>query len=96
MFVFIYNCQLFGQLSISSLGTSYTIDFDNTVSGINSGQFTGTGFQSSPSSGQIDSDGIIVTGFNDGSLSFGETGTSGDFAPVRMMEQSLRVGYTHF
>jgi hypothetical protein len=79
MFVFIYNCQLFGQLSISSLGTSYTIDFDNTVSGINSGQFTGTGFQSSPSSGQIDSDGIIATGFSS-SLSFGGTGTSGDFA----------------
>ena len=79
MFVFIYYCQLFGQLSISSLGTSYTIDFDNTVSGINSGQFTGTGFQSSPSSGQIDSDGIIATGFSS-SLSFGGTGTSGDFA----------------
>ena len=70
----------FAQLSISSLGTSYTIDFDNTVSGVNSGEFDGSGFASSPSDGQLDCDGIIATGLSDGDGAFGTDKTSGDFA----------------
>ena len=70
----------FAQLSISSLGTSSTIDFDNTVSGVNSGEFDGSGFASSPSDGQLDCDGIIATGLSDGDGAFGTDKTSGDFA----------------
>lgn len=42
--------------------------------------FTGGGFTATPSSGQLDSDVWIVTGFSDGTLNFGGTQTSGDFA----------------
>ncbi len=42
--------------------------------------FTGSGFASSPSAGQLDSDSWIVTGFSDGSVTFGGTETTGDFA----------------
>lgn len=71
---------LIAQLSITNLSANFTIDFDNTVSGINNGQFNGTGLNSSPSSGQIDSDGIRVTGLSDGDATFGGTHEAGDFA----------------
>ena len=58
------SVRTFGQLSISSEGTPFTIDFDNSVTGVNNGQFAGSGFQSAPSAGQIDSDGIIVTNYH--------------------------------
>ena len=59
------------QLSLISISTSSTIDFDS---------FTGAGFASAPAAGQLDSDTIIVTGLSDGDLAFGATGDSGDFA----------------
>jgi len=64
---------------ISSEDTSFIIDFDTTVSGVNEGEFDGTGFVSSPATGQLDSDAWEVTGLSDGSLSYGGTGTSGDY-----------------
>jgi hypothetical protein len=70
----------FAQLSITNSGVNYTIDFDNTVAGVSVGQFTGTGFTPNPSSGQLDSDAWAVTGLSDGSLTFGGTATTGDFA----------------
>ena len=42
--------------------------------------FTGSGFSPTPLAGQLDSNDIIVTGLNDGDLTFGGTGTTGDFA----------------
>jgi Ca2+-binding RTX toxin-like protein len=42
--------------------------------------FRGTGFAPVPSSGQLDSDRVRVTGLSDGDLSFGGTADSGDFA----------------
>ncbi|MCK5372470.1 MAG: hypothetical protein KAQ62_28100, partial [Cyclobacteriaceae bacterium] len=69
------------QLSIDTEGTLFPITFDATVSGVNEGQFAGSGFQSSsPSSGRIDSDGIIVTGLSDGDMVFGSDYTTGDYA----------------
>ncbi|MCH7762798.1 MAG: T9SS type A sorting domain-containing protein [Candidatus Marinimicrobia bacterium] len=70
----------YAQLSIAALKTNYTIDFDNTVAGVNSGSFDGSGFASSPSNGQIDCDGLIATGLSDGDGAFGGDSTSGDFA----------------
>lgn len=42
--------------------------------------FTGTGFDTTPAAGQLDSDTWRVTGFSDGSMTFGSTNTTGDFA----------------
>lgn len=69
-----------GQLSIPTAGAAETITFDATKAGVNEGPFAGSGFQSTPTSGQIDSDGIIVTGLSDGDMSFGGTYTTGDYA----------------
>lgn len=68
------------QLSVTTEGSPFTIDFDNTVSGVNNGQFDGTGFAPSPASGQINSDAFSINGLSDGDLDFGDTGTFGDYA----------------
>ncbi len=52
-------------------GVVTTIDFTG---------FTGGGFTSSPSASQLDSDNWAITGFDDGSLIFGGTRTTGDYA----------------
>ncbi len=69
-----------GQLAIDNLSSTFTIDFDTSVAGANSGTFTGTGFQPAPTVGQLDSDAWAVTGFSDGNLAFGGTFTTGDYA----------------
>ncbi|MGQ9806135.1 MAG: T9SS type A sorting domain-containing protein, partial [Chlorobiales bacterium] len=68
------------QLSLTTSGSTVTIDFDNTLSGVNNGAFSGSGFQPSPSAGQLNSNAWAITGWSDGSLAFGGTQTSGDFA----------------
>ena len=67
------------QVSIQS-GNSITINFDNTVNGVNNGAFSGSGFATSPSGGQLDADAWAVSGLTDGTHSFGQQHTSGDFA----------------
>ena len=42
--------------------------------------FTGTGFTTSPSAGQLNSNAFAVTGWSDGSMDFGGSRTSGDYA----------------
>ena len=70
----------YSQLSITSSGTNYVVDFDNTLTGVNNGQYSGSGFQTTPSTGQLDSDAWAVEGMSDGDVNFGGSGTSGDFA----------------
>lgn len=60
-----------GQLLIDNSSTSYTIGFSG---------FDGSGFDPNPGTGQLDSDTWSLIGLSDGDLSFGGTGTSGDFA----------------
>lgn len=69
----------FGQLSITSTGTPFTIDFDNTVAGVNNGQFAGAGFSPTPGVGQINSNAFAVKGLLAGDINFGDlrdTGTA--------------------
>ena len=68
--------QARAQLSIGDTSLSYTIDFDNTVAGVNDGLWAGTGFQSTPAAGQLDSDAWAVTGWSNGNLLFGGTQTT--------------------
>ncbi len=68
------------QLELNSSGTTYTIDFETTVSGVANGSFTGAGFLPTPGTGQLDSDAWEVLECSDGDINFGSTGTSGDYA----------------
>ena len=63
-------------LQISSPNTLYTINFDESVSGVNIEQFDGSGFTTSPSDGQLNSYAWEVTGWDDGDLTFGGTRTT--------------------
>ena len=79
-FFLFFPAFAFAQLSLTTSGATVTIDFDNTVSGVNNGTFAGSGFQPSPSAGQLNSNAWAMTGWSDGSLAFGGTQNSGDFA----------------
>ncbi|MEZ5405858.1 MAG: hypothetical protein R3F23_06710 [Verrucomicrobiia bacterium] len=64
----------FAQLSITTFGATNTIDFENTIPGVNNGPFRGLGFEPSPVAGELDSDAWAVNGnFSDGDLPFGGT-----------------------
>lgn len=70
------------QLAVTS-NTTYVIDFDNTVTGVNNSTYQGFGFQPNPPAGLLDSNAWAVTGWSDGSVSFGGTSVSppaNDFA----------------
>jgi hypothetical protein len=58
-------------LLIDTTDVAYVEDF---------GSFAGLGFSPTPGAGQLNSSDWIVQGLSDGSLNFGDTGTTGDFA----------------
>lgn len=68
------------QLNVTAANTTYTITFDATLAGVNNGAFAGTGFQSVPGAGRLDSDAWSHTGMSDGNLAFGGAGLAGDHA----------------
>jgi hypothetical protein len=63
-------------LIVSAFNTPTVVNFDSTVSGVNDGAFTGAGFQSSTTAGQLNSDSWAVSGWSDGNLAFGGTQTT--------------------
>lgn len=67
------------QILISDF-TTYTEDFQTNNNYNPNNPFTGTGFTPTPPAGRLDSRNWIVRGFSDGSLNFGGTNTTGDFA----------------
>ncbi len=67
---------VWGQLLLNNSSNSATIDFSSTITGVSNGAFTGAGFQSTPTSGQLDSDAWACTGMSDGALVFGGTRTT--------------------
>jgi hypothetical protein len=71
---------LWGQLTVDAYNYDYTINFDTSIEGINNGAFLGTGVNSNPEEGQLNSNGIIFNGFSDGNMIFGGDYVSGDFA----------------
>lgn len=68
-----------GQLSITD-NTTRTIDFSTNIPGVNNNVYQGSGFQSVPNGGQLNSNGWQVTGWSDGDLTFGNPRTTGDYA----------------
>ena len=68
------------QLSINSLDTDHTIDFDNTLLGVNLGPLQGLGLVNLPVTlGQLDSRAWAIYGMSDGDVPFDGTGLLGDF-----------------
>lgn len=74
------SSTIYGQLSLNNTTTSRTIDFSTTIAGVNNGAYTGSGFQPTPTAGQLDSDAFASTGMSDGNLAFGGTAVTGDYA----------------
>ncbi len=66
------------QWSITQEGTPFVIDFDNTVTGVNNGQFAGTGFNPSPAAGQLNSNAWAVNGGGADTLNFGGSAGPGN------------------
>lgn len=58
-------------LQVKMANTSYKIDFDSTVDGVNLGEFQGTGIAKVAEPGQLDSDSWAFTGFANGNIAFG-------------------------
>lgn len=84
--------RMYAQLSIANAGTTYTINFDNTVSGVNNGAFTANTSSAglantSPAAGSLDADawafntsafaGAVTFGNNIGNTNTGGTSTGG-------------------
>ncbi|MGB5981836.1 MAG: T9SS type A sorting domain-containing protein [Nonlabens sp.] len=67
-------------LQLDAVDTNYTIDFDNTVAGVNNGTFAGSGLDGIPSAGQLNSKGFFINGLSDGDTTDGGTFDSGDYA----------------
>ncbi|MGB0165776.1 MAG: hypothetical protein ACPF8V_02865 [Luteibaculum sp.] len=72
---------VFSQANWSTydFASGVSITFDATVSGVNNGQFDGSGLAASPASGQLDADAWAISGFDDGDLDFGDAGSTADF-----------------
>lgn len=78
IYLLVYGAMACAQLALNTSGTTYTIDFESTLSGVSNGVFGGSGFQPTPGIGQLDSDAWEVLGCSDGDLTFGNVGTSND------------------
>ncbi len=67
--------QLRAQLSITSTGTNFTVDFDASVTNVNNGAWAGTGFEpgAPPTAGRMSSGAWAFTGWSNGNLAFGGT-----------------------
>lgn len=72
----ISSADCFASLAISNVGTPTVITFDSSITDVSNGQFAGSGFQSTPTTGRLDSDAWAVTGWSDGDLAFGGTRTT--------------------
>lgn len=68
------------QMYINEANEFFTIDFDNTVSGVNNGPFAGNGFVSNPSEGELDASAWAIEGTSEGDKDFDTEANTGIFA----------------
>ena len=80
LLTFMAGQRALAQVSISATNTPVTIDFDNTVAGVNNGAYVGTGFLNTPGTGQLDAGAWAITGLSDGDKDFDVENTTGDYA----------------
>lgn len=79
--IYSFIIPVHAQLTISATNTDYTVDFDNTLAGVNLGVFVGLGLiDIGISAGQLDSKAWSITGMSDGDVAFGGTAVTGDFS----------------
>jgi len=79
------------QLSITANGT-YTIGFDATMAGVNSGLYSGGGFQPLPGAGQLDSDAWSIRWSSTSSLTYGGTQTTFPYAQGQAVDTPVTGG----
>lgn len=80
-FLSILSSSVWSQLSVGSTNTNVIITFDATLSGVNSGAFTGAGINPTPTAGQLDGTAWAITGMSDGDYAFDDAAiTTGDYA----------------
>ncbi|MBZ8181342.1 PFE-CTERM domain-containing protein [Oscillatoria salina] len=72
--------SLMGMFSTAEVAFSFGITTLGSPETINFNSFNGSGFSPNPTAGQLDSDDWAITGLSDGNLTYGGTGTTGDFA----------------
>lgn len=66
---------------ITTTDQLFSIDFDQSVAGVNKGAFDGSGIVSNPGDGQLNSNAWATTGMSDGDSAFGDDNDSdGDLA----------------
>ena len=76
----LWPARALAQVSITTANTPVTIDFDNTLAGVNNGAYAGTGFLNTPGTGQLDAHAWAITGLSDGDKDFDIENTTGDYA----------------
>jgi hypothetical protein len=89
--VILCQSQARAQLSITANGT-YTIGFDSTVAGVNSGPYAGGGFQPLPDAGQLDSDAWCIHWSPSNAFTYGGTPTNGLYAQGSIVDSSVTFG----
>lgn len=86
----LYTTSTYSQLEISTAGVPFSINFDETRANVNSDIFSANGIDPNPAIGQLDSDAWAITGFSDGNIAFGGSGTG--LADYNRGESPFAVG----
>ncbi|MFO8055261.1 MAG: hypothetical protein R6U19_08905, partial [Bacteroidales bacterium] len=75
-----FECTEPAGWQITNEDQLYTIDFNNTVTGVNNKTYRGRGFSFAPAPGELDSRTWSISGMSDGKSGFGELKRQGDFS----------------
>jgi hypothetical protein len=77
---------------IYTANTVNTIDFDDTVDGVNNDTFQGDGFSPTPETGELNSKAWAITGFSDGAVPFSGTSNEDEDFDRSVADGSVDVG----
>lgn len=74
------SIHCFAQVNLTSVGNAVVIDFENTITGVNNGNFAGSGLTPNPIVGQLNSNAWAIEGLSNGNIIFGDSSVTGDYA----------------